>query len=146
LAAESARILVADDDPDDILLLKEAVAECEGGHRIQAVSDGQELMDALLRGEKKGESRPDLILLDLNMHRKNGFEVLQELKADPLYRGIPVVIWTTSRREEDVVRTYAMGCNAYMTKPSSFDGLVAKMQGLTRFWFQQVDLPGRRAV
>src|SRR4051812_41299835 len=119
---EISHILVADDDPDDVLLLKEALGEAGKGCQIRSVADGQELMDYLARRDKdKDAPRPDLILLDLNMPRMNGFEVLQGLKADPLLRKIPVVIWTTSRREEDVVKTYFLGCNSYMTKPSSFD-------------------------
>jgi CheY-like chemotaxis protein len=81
-----------------------------------------------------------MILLDLNMPRKNGFEVLQEIKADPQFRHIPVVIWTTSRREEDISRTYLLGCNAYMTKPASYDELVEKMKALNRYWFEQSEL------
>lgn len=143
---EISHILVADDDPDDVLLLKEALGEAGKGCQIRSVADGQELMDYLSGGEKSGVPRPDLILLDLNMPRMNGFEVLQELKADPLYRKIPVVIWTTSRREEDVTKTYYLGCNSYMTKPSSFDDLVRKMKGLLDYWFDLVDLPRPKIV
>ena len=140
--SQVSQILVADDDPDDVLLLKEAMGEVGNVCQIRSVADGQELMEYLGGREKGGEvPRPDLILLDLNMPRKNGFEVLKELKADPVYRRIPVVIWTTSRREEDVSKTYFLGCNSYMTKPASFEELVGKMKGLLGYWFQLVDLP-----
>ena len=138
-------ILMADDDPDDRLMTQEAFAECRLGNPLRFVSDGEELMDYLhRRGGFADEQRfpmPGLILLDLNMPRRDGREVLREIKADPRLRGIPVVILTTSRAEEDVVRSYRDGVNSFITKPVTFSALIEVVQALGKYWLEVVDLP-----
>ena len=136
---------MADDDPDDRLLIKEAFQESLITNTIFFVEDGVELMDYLHRKEKyknPGDSpMPDLILLDLNMPRKDGREALAEIKSDPHLRYIPVVVLTTSKAEEDIMRSYDIGAAGYITKPVTFDGLVEAIKGLKRYWVQIVRLP-----
>ena len=142
---EPITILMADDDPEDVMLAEDALAEARLANNFYAVSDGEELMDFLhRRGKYSGPDeapRPGLILLDLNMPRKNGFEALQELKQDADLRQIPVVVLTTSRAEEDVYRSYDLGVNSFISKPVSFDGLVEAMKVLGRYWFEIVARP-----
>lgn len=138
-------ILIADDDPDDCYLAEDALREARLMNDIRFVRDGEELLDYLYRrgpyAGKDAAPRPGLILLDLNMPRKDGREALQEIKADPELSRIPVVVLTTSRAEEDVLRTYQLGISGYMTKPVSFAGLVEAMQVIGRYWFEIVELP-----
>ena len=109
------------------------------------MEDGVELLEFLRREGKysdpKDAPRPSLILLDLNMPRKDGREALQEIKADPSLRGIPVVILTTSKEEEDMLKGYDLGCASYITKPVNFEGLVDLMRALGRYWIEFVELP-----
>lgn len=138
-------ILMADDDPDDRLLARMAL-ERQGLHGVlRTVEDGEELMDYLRRrgryADPAASPRPGVVLLDLNMPRKDGREALQEIKADPDLRQIPVVVLTTSRSQAEVFRSYDLGANSYVTKPVSFDGLVEVMQSLGVYWFQTVALP-----
>ena len=137
--------LMADDDPDDRLLIKEAFQESLISNSIYFVEDGVELMDYL---RKKGKfahpadaPTPDLILLDLNMPRKDGREALAEIKNDAHLRYIPVVVLTTSKAEEDIMRSYDIGAASYITKPVTFDGLVEAIRGLGQYWVQIVRLP-----
>jgi len=143
--AKPVVFLMADDDPDDRLLIKEAFQESLITNTIFFVEDGVELMDYLHRKEKyknPGDSpMPDLILLDLNMPRKDGREALAEIKSDPHLRYIPVVVLTTSKAEEDIMRSYDIGAAGYITKPVTFDGLVEAIKGLKRYWVQIVRLP-----
>jgi len=136
---------MADDDPDDRLLIKEAFQESLITNRIFFVEDGVELMDYLRRHDKYSNPNdapmPDLILLDLNMPRKDGREALAEIKSDPHLRYIPVVVLTTSKAEEDIMRSYDIGAAGYITKPVTFDGLVEAIKGLKRYWVQIVRLP-----
>lgn len=138
-------ILLADDDIDDRLMAKDAMEECRLVNEIRFVTDGEELLDYLHhlgRYENPADSpRPCMILLDLNMPRKDGREALKEIKADPSLRSIPIVILTTSKAEEDVIRTYDLGVNSYITKPVTFGGLVDVMKTLGKYWFEIVDLP-----
>jgi len=138
-------ILLADDDEDDCFLVKEAFEESRISNVLQIVNDGEELMDYLNhKGDFKDTSKyplPDLILLDLNMPRKDGKEALKEIKEDPKLRKIPVVVLTTSEAEEDVVKTYDLGVNSFITKPVSFDGLVEVIKTIGKYWFQIVKLP-----
>jgi two-component system, response regulator len=136
-------IMMADDDPDDRLLVKEAFEENRLANPLATVEDGQELMDYLQnRGKYAGiATRPSLILLDLNMPRKSGFEALKEIKSDPELRSIPVVILTTSKAEEDIVRSYDLGVNSFIVKPVTFDALVETVRELGKYWFQIVELP-----
>ncbi len=138
-------ILMAEDDPDDRLLAREAFEESRLANDLRFVEDGRELMD-YLRGQgayASGElpPRPGLILLDLNMPRKDGREVLAELKSDPDLKTIPVVVLTTSKAEEDVVRSYELGVNSFITKPVRFEGLLQVIRSLGHYWLEIVDLP-----
>lgn len=140
-----AVILMAEDDPDDRLLSEEALAEADVNYDLRFVMDGEELLDYLCTRdeyENPGEApRPDLILLDLNMPRKDGREALREIKADPQLRAIPVVVLTTSKSEEDVVRSYDLGVSGYVTKPVRFEKLVEVMKIIGKYWFEMVELP-----
>jgi CheY-like chemotaxis protein len=138
-------ILLADDDPDDRKLTQDAFAENRLANVLHYVEDGEELMDYLHRRGKytnlRGAALPGLILLDLNMPRKDGREALKEIKADPELRRIPIVVLTTSKAEEDIVRTYDLGVNSYVTKPVTFKSLVELIKVLGRYWFEVVELP-----
>jgi CheY-like chemotaxis protein len=139
-------ILLADDDEEDRLMTQEALAESRLANDVRFVEDGEALTDYLFhRGdysEPVDAPTPGLILLDLNMPKKDGREALAEIEADPKLRHIPVVVLTTSKAEEDIVRTYALGVNSFITKPVTFDGLVEAMSVFTHYWFQIVALPG----
>jgi CheY-like chemotaxis protein len=141
-------ILMADDDPDDRQMTKEAFAESRLANDLRFVEDGVELLDYLHRRGKYADPasspRPGLILLDLNMPRKDGREALREIKADPDLRRIPVVVLTTSKAEEDIYRTYDLGVSSYITKPVTFEGLVTVMKALGTYWFEIVELPDGR--
>jgi CheY-like chemotaxis protein len=143
--AEAITILMADDDPDDCVLVKDAFAESRLANDLRFVADGEELMDYLRHKGKhksaKSSPRPGLLLLDLNMPRKDGREALREIKSDPELRSIPVVILTTSAEEEDILRSYDTGANSFITKPVTFQGLVEVMKSLGRYWLEIVDLP-----
>lgn len=142
---EMVQILMADDDPDDRLLAERALHEYRLKNGIRFVEDGEELMDYLYhRGKYSAPGTaptPGLILLDLNMPRKDGREALAEIKRDPVLHKIPVVILTTSKAEEDIVRAYDLGVNSYITKPVSFQGLAEVMKTLSIYWFEIVKLP-----
>lgn len=138
-------ILMADDDADDRLLVKDAFQESHVANNLYFVEDGFELLD-FLRGQGKYTDPalspfPCLILLDLNMPRKDGREVLIEIKADPNLRKTPVVVLTTSKGEEDVLRSYDCGAAGYITKPVTFEALVEIIKGLSEYWMQIVKLP-----
>jgi CheY-like chemotaxis protein len=142
---ESIIILVADDDPDDRMLMRDALAENRLVNPVYYVEDGEELMDYLHRRGRYADPRhsplPGLILLDLNMPRKDGREVLKEIDADPDLRRIPVVVLTTSKAEEDIERSYGLGANSFITKPVTFGALVELTQNLHRYWLDIVALP-----
>lgn len=135
-------IVLADDDPDDRLLTVEAFAEARFANHLHEVTDGVELLDFLRRRPPYAHvPRPGLILLDLNMPRKDGRQALEEIKKDPDLAHIPVIILTTSAEEEDIVRTYGLGANSYIKKPVTFEGLVYAVNLLGQYWFSLVDLP-----
>lgn len=137
-------ILVAEDDPDDRLLVREAFEESRLANELHFVEDGEALLDYLLRQNSYDETNapyPGLILLDLNMPRKDGREALAEIKLNPKLRRIPVVVMTTSKAEEDILRTYDLGVSSFIVKPVTFDGLVDVMRALGRYWFEIVELP-----
>lgn len=138
-------ILIADDDADDRLIAQEALEEVQLRNDIRFVKDGEELMDYLNHREQyadiESSPRPGLILLDLNMPRKDGREALQEIKSDPNLKRIPIVVLTTSKAEEDIYRSYDLGVNSFITKPVSFGALVEVMKTLKRYWFEIVELP-----
>lgn len=139
-------ILMADDDSDDRMLVKEAFEESRLNNEIHFAEDGEQLIDYLFRrgdfAHLKGEPLPGLILLDLNMPKKDGREALAEIKANPDLRRIPIVILTTSRAEEDILRTYDLGANSFITKPVTFESLVHVVQVLGNYWVEIVELPG----
>jgi len=141
----SVTILVADDDVDDRMLIKDALTENRLANDLRFVEDGEELLSYLRRqGEFQNENsspRPGLILLDLNMPKMDGREALREIKSDPNLRGIPVVVLTTSKAEEDIYRTYNLGVNSFITKPVTFASLVTITRELGRYWFELVELP-----
>lgn len=143
---KSITILMADDDEDDRFMAKEALEEARLISDMYFVEDGEELMDYLYQRNKYSDTseapRPGLILLDLNMPRKDGREALKEIKSDANLRQIPIVVLTTSKAEEDVCRTYDLGVNSFITKPVSFEGLVEVMKTLSVYWFDIVKLPG----
>ena len=138
-------ILMADDDADDRLLVKDALAECRIAEKLRFVEDGEELMNYLLRRGKyaalDAAPRPGLILLDLNMPRKDGREALREIRAHPELRRLPVVAFTTSKSDTDVSAIYELGGNSFVTKPVAFEALVNVLGALTRYWFGIVQLP-----
>jgi CheY-like chemotaxis protein len=138
-------ILLADDDEEDRMLACDALAESRLSNDISCVTDGEDLMDYLYRRGKyappAAAPRPGLILLDLNMPKKDGREALREIKADPDLRQIPVVVMTTSKAEADIFHSYDSGASSFVTKPVTFDGLVDVMKGLGRYWFEIIDLP-----
>jgi CheY-like chemotaxis protein len=138
-------ILMADDDEDDRELTREALQNARLANEMRFVVDGQDLIDYLRRDGRYADPaadarRPGIILLDLNMPKKDGREALAEIKADHLLRSIPVVVLTTSKDEEDVFRTYDLGVSSFITKPVTFAGLVEVMKTWQRYWFELVEL------
>lgn len=142
---KSITILMADDDPDDRRLTQEALEESRLANDLRFVENGEELLDYLHRvGKYAGDNvspRPGLILLDLNMPRKDGRTALKEIKSDAELRQIPVVILTTSKEDEDIYRSYDLGVNSYIVKPVTFEALVDILQTLEKYWFEIVELP-----
>jgi CheY-like chemotaxis protein len=137
-------LLLAEDDADDCLLIKDALEECQWSGQLRCVKDGEELLDYLLqRGafEAGDAPRPGIILLDLNMPRKDGRQALQEIRANPTLRQIPVVVLTTSKADTDIAASYASGANSFIAKPIQFQGLVDLFRLLGQYWFQAVQLP-----
>ena len=133
-------ILMVDDDPDDFFLARDAFMQIGLQADFQLLSDGEELMDYLYRRGKftglENTPFPCLILLDLNMPRKNGREALSEIKKDPEFSRIPIVIYTTSMEEDDISRSYELGASSFITKPATFDALVEVMRLLGERWLQ----------
>lgn len=138
-------ILVADDDEEDRMLTRDALEESRVINELHFVEDGDELLDYLHRRGRYSDPalspRPGLILLDLNMPRKDGREALREIKDDPELRRIPIIILTTSKAEEDVFRTYDLGANSFITKPVDFASMVNIMREIGRYWIEIVELP-----
>ena len=143
-------ILMADDDEDDRMMTMEAFSETMCSKNFYTVNDGQELMDYLYQRNKfidpKESPLPGLILLDLNMPKMNGREALSEIKNNQRFRSIPVVVLSTSKTDDDVAQTYEIGVNSFVTKPESFDELVAIAKSLTEYWFDVVELPGQNQL
>ncbi len=141
-SGEPIEVLLVEDDPGDVLLIKEAFEFNKVQNSLHCVSDGEQAL-AFLRseGEYAGKPRPDLVLLDLNLPRKDGREVLAEVKADAQLRTIPVVILTTSEAEEDVLRSYQLHANAYVTKPVDFERFIEVVRQIDEFFVQVVRLP-----
>jgi CheY-like chemotaxis protein len=142
---QSITIVMADDDDDDRILARAALEESRVLNHVDFVTDGEELMEYLFRRSRyehlKGTALPGLILLDLNMPRKDGREALRDIKSDQQLRRIPVIILTTSKEEEDIVRSYDLGANSYIHKPVTFEGLVEVMRTIGKYWFEIVEPP-----
>jgi CheY-like chemotaxis protein len=140
-------ILIADDDSDDRLLAEDALRECGVTADVRFVTDGVELMNYLQGREKYnipgGAPKPSLIILDLNMPRKDGREALKEIKADAALKKIPVLVLTTSTADSDIAGVYSLGANSFISKPVAFDKLVSIMRTIGEYWFQVVMLPYR---
>jgi two-component system response regulator len=138
-------ILMADDDADDRAMAAEAFAEARLANDLRFVEDGAELLDYMYRRGKHADPaaspRPGLILLDLNMPRVDGREALAQIKADPAFRAIRVVVLTTSKAEEDILRTYNLSAASYITKPVTFEALVEVIRTLGKYWLEIVELP-----
>jgi CheY-like chemotaxis protein len=143
--SRSITILLADDDEDDRLLTQDALRESRVLNQLNVVKDGVELLQYLRRegeySDKQVYPRPSLILLDLNMPRMDGREALQQIKADDALKSIPVVILTTSKQEEDMIKGYGLGAASYITKPVHFEGLVELMKAIGSYWVEFVELP-----
>jgi CheY-like chemotaxis protein len=143
-------ILVCDDDEDDRMLTQQALEDAHISNDVRFVEDGEQLLDYLYqRGQFAGEMgkapRPGLILLDLNMPRMDGREALRKIKGDPTLQDIPVVVLSTSGLDADIVRSYQLGVNSFITKPVTFSGFVDAMNVLGRYWLEIVELPPVRA-
>jgi CheY-like chemotaxis protein len=142
---KSITILMADDDKEDCLLVSKAFKESRLANDLRFVEDGEELMDYLrCHGrftDPSSAPRPGIILLDLNMPKKSGREALKEIKEDPDFKAIPVIVLTTSQDEADVLKSYDLGANSYITKPVTFQGLVEVIKSLGKYWFDIVELP-----
>lgn len=139
-------ILICDDDEDDRVLTQQALETAHISNALNFVEDGEQLLDFLYqRGPYAGETgaapRPGLILLDLNMPKVDGREALKVIKGDPTLRDIPIVVLSTSRLDEDIVRSYQLGVNSFISKPVTFSGLVEAMNVLGRYWLEIVELP-----
>jgi CheY-like chemotaxis protein len=132
------RILLVEDSPTDVELTREALAEARIANELTVARDGVEALEIL---RDSGSARPDLVLLDLNLPRLSGIEVLREVKDDPQLRTIPIVVLTTSRADEDVLEAYRNHVNAYVRKPVDFDEFMEKIRTIERFWFSIVTLP-----
>jgi CheY-like chemotaxis protein len=144
-ARRTVTIVMADDDMDDQLLVRDAWLQSRLCNDLRFVSDGEQLMDYLHRRgayeDPSDSPRPGVILLDLNMPRKDGHEALEEIKSDPDLRRIPVVVLTSSKAEEDIIRSYNLGVSGFIAKPVTFEGLVEAVKALGRYWFEIVELP-----
>jgi two-component system, response regulator len=140
--AKPIRLLMAEDDPEDQLLVRKAFERSRLTNALSIVNDGEELLEYLERHGKYGDARrPDLILLDLNMPKMDGREALKAIKANPALRSIPVIVLTTSSADEDILRSYNLGVNSYIEKPVTFDKLVDVVNALGRYWVEIVKLP-----
>ena len=139
---EPVEILLVEDSPADVRLTREALKDKKLHNRLHVVTDGEKALSFLFReGEYRDAPRPDLILLDLNLPRKNGTEVLETIKKDKNLLSIPVVILTSSRAEEDIVRSYGLHANCYMSKPVDFKQFHTVVESISNFWFSIVKLP-----
>jgi chemotaxis family two-component system response regulator Rcp1 len=140
-------ILLVEDNPGDVRLTREVFKEGKVLNRLHAVTDGVEALEFLQKKGKHADAvRPDIILLDLNLPRKDGRELLEDIKSDPNLRSIPVVILTTSKAEEDIIKTYNLHANCYITKPVDLDQFIKVIKSVEEFWFTIVKLPPNGGV
>jgi len=138
---ESLNILLVEDSPSDVRLVREALKETAMSVQVTVARDGVEAMDYLRQAERGAVSRPALVLLDLNLPRKNGREVLAEMKSSPNLRQIPVVVMTSSRSDEDIQQAYELNANCYITKPADLPDFVKVVRSIENFWFNTATLP-----
>lgn len=139
---KTIEILLVEDNPADVRLTMEVLKEAKLINNISVVGDGEDAIDFLRQQGKYSEAlRPDLILLDLNLPRKNGQEVLKEIKEDEKLKGIPVVVLTTSNAEQDILKSYSLHANCYITKPVDLDQFAVIISSIENFWFSIVKLP-----
>ena len=147
MKGESVRILIADDDEDDRMLIADAFEEARLTNPVDFVKDGEELMDYLNRvgdySHLTEDDTPGIILLDLNMPKKDGRTALKEIREDEKLRNIPIVVLTTSKSEEDVLKTYNLGVNSFITKPVTFERLVEVVQIIGKYWIEIVAIPAK---
>jgi CheY-like chemotaxis protein len=142
MADRTMEILLVEDSPDDVLFTREALVDADLPHRLSVARDGEEAMAFLRREGDHGDAPvPDLILLDLNLPRKDGREVLTEVKGDAELREIPIVVLTTSSSDEDIMHSYRSYVNSYIRKPVTFENFVEAVQAIGRYWFSLVTLP-----
>jgi len=137
-------VLIADDDADDRMFLEQAMRQNGYDQQIEFVEDGEQLMEYVRqegRYTKQTAPWPNLLILDLNMPRKNGFQALSEIKADPKLRRLPIVVMTTSSTDEDVIKSYNLGVNSFVTKPFNFNRMVEMIGALKVYWMDTVKLP-----
>ena len=143
LTPQPIDILLVEDNPGDIRLTQEALAEAKVKNRLHVVRDGEAALEFLAQsGDSEDAPRPDLVLLDLNLPKKNGMEVLEAMKEDPRNRNIPVVILTTSESEEDILRGYDLQASAFVTKPVNLDRFLEVVKSIDDFWLAVVRYPG----
>jgi len=141
-SSRPVEILLVEDNPGDVRLTREALKEGKVRNNLHVATDGVEALAFLRReGKFEGATRPDLILLDLNLPRKDGREVLEEIKREPELRAIPVVILTSSQAEQDIVRAYDLHANCFITKPVDLDQFITVVRSIEEFWFAIVKLP-----
>lgn len=146
LAGKPVNILLVEDNPGDVTLIEEALGRAKVRSRLHVVPDGKQAMEFVRRqGDHTEAPRPDLVLLDLDLPRKHGQDVLREIKSDPDLGSIPVIVLTSSKSEEDIVKSYELHANAYVLKPVDFHRFVKVMQAIDNFWFVTVTLPPRHA-
>ena len=145
IAAKPIEILLVEDNPGDVRLTQEGLKEGKVTNNLHVATDGVEAMEFLRKeGGFSNSPRPNLILLDLNLPKKNGKEVLEEIKSDPDLRRIPVVMLTTSRDEQDILKSYELHCNCYVTKPVGFDQFMEVVTSINEFWLTVVELPNEK--
>jgi len=139
---QSVEILMAEDDPEDQMLVRTAFEEAHLANKLRIVSNGEELMDYLnARGEYQEMPTPDLLLVDLNMPRKDGREAIREIKTDPALQHIPIIVLTTSAAEEDILASYRLGVSTYIRKPVTFEKLLDVVKTFSKYWFEIAELP-----
>jgi CheY-like chemotaxis protein len=142
MSAESPVLLLADDSQDDCKMLQMALKKLSSDCVLKTVKDGEELMEYLrAQGRHVGARRPSLVFVDLNLPLKTGLEALEEIKATPLLRAIPVIIWTTSQNPSDILQSYRLGASTYFSKPDSFEDLTAMVGVILDYWFKTATLP-----
>jgi chemotaxis family two-component system response regulator Rcp1 len=135
-------VLLVEDNPGDVRLIQEVLADAEERIELRVAKDGESALALLRAADRQGPRRPDLLLLDLNLPRKGGLEVLAELKGDPALRRIPVIVLTSSGAEHDIVGAYDRHANCFVTKPLQLDDFIDVVQGIAAFWLHAAELPG----